>query len=333
MRTYNNNQPPNKKPFSYAKIIHLIPVLLLVLIIAVLIHKLINWGHFINPDEITTGEDKESFDSILPLLDRDGMPVYTDSDSKTTIVCFGNAPFADDRNSKDGLTSIIADMTGATVYNCSISGSYLSSLPYETDNANLINPFSFYWLCHLATGNLVNQSYLSALPMLDDKARAEAQEVYNTVKSIDFSNVDVIAVMYDANDYLDGRPFFNEENRTDIDCFSGSLEAGLQLLKETYPHIRLIVLSPPYAYSDKLDENGNYISSELDLEKGSLYNYIIAECMSCSRNTVTFIDMYSTITGANADQYLIDHLHLNKDGRKKTAERFIYALEYYSKQE
>lgn len=306
-------------------------------IAVIVIYRVINWGHFINLDEIlkdNTGEYLDNFDSILPLTDKDGMPVYSDSDGKTTIVCFGNAPFADDRNSGSSLTDMIASMTGATVYNCSISQSYLASMPYEEDTADPANIFNFYWICRLASGNDVDQSYLSDLAALKDQAPAEAREVYDTVKSIDFSTVDVIAILYDASDYLTGHLVFNEDDRTDLSQFTGSLEAGLQLLKETYPHIRIIVMSPPYAYSDQLDENGNYISSELQFyspANSGLYNYILSQCISCGRNTVTFLDLYSIITGANADQYLTDYLHLNKDGRKKVAERFVYALEYYYK--
>mgnify|MGYP003296001730 CR=1 FL=1 len=40
-----------------------------------------------------------------------------------------------------------------------------------------------------------------------------------------------------------------------------------------------------------------------------------------------FEDAYSN--ELNADEYLDDHLHMNLAGRKKVAERFVYALEYY----
>ena len=46
---------------------------------------------------------------------------------------------------------------------------------------------------------------------------------------------------------------------------------------------------------------------------------------------VTFVDnLYGTVTEDNAQDYLIDHLHLNVAGRKKVAERFVYALNYFS---
>ena len=45
---------------------------------------------------------------------------------------------------------------------------------------------------------------------------------------------------------------------------------------------------------------------------------------------VTFVDnLYGTINEDNAEDYLTDHLHLNQEGRKKVAERFVYALNYF----
>lgn len=321
--------------------IHIVLAVILGFIFLVIIfiaaYRIINWGHFVDPDDILKDSKNEyidSFDSIVPLTDKDGMPIYSANDAQTSIVCFGNSPFADDRNAPDNLANMIASMTGATVYNCSIADSFLASLPPETPISDPGHYFHFYWLCLLATGDeSIAQAYLNVLSELKDEAPPEAREVYDTIKSIDFSTVDVITVMYDASDYLGGHVVFMDEDRTNIETFTGSLEAGLQCLKDAYPHIRIIVLSPPYAYSDQLDDNGKYISSELQFyspAQSGLYNYILSQCISCGRHTVTFVDLYSTITGANANQYLTDYLHLNKDGRTKVAERFVYALEYFN---
>ena len=62
-----------------------------------------------------------------------------------------------------------------------------------------------------------------------------------------------------------------------------------------------------------------------------LSTYVIKQCSSCIRNRVTFVDnLYGTVTGENADICLSDYLHLNVEGRKKIAERFVYALNYYN---
>lgn len=318
--------------------IHIVLASISLLVIAVIVYKFLNWGDYIDLGEVFKdgpGEYSDTFDSIIRLVDKNGMPVETGTDDgKTTIVVFGNAPFADDRNSKDNLANMIADMTGATIYNCSIAESYLTSLPYDPDQEaeSLINNFNFYWLCHLAAGNLVDKNYQSAVETLGDSAPPEAREVYDTIKSINFNDVDVIAIMYDGSDYIAQNPIYSDEDHTDIMNFTGNLEAGIQLLQETYPHIRIIVLSPTYAYSDKIDETtGKYICDDV-MRDGYivLATYVIKQCESCIRNRVSFVDnMYGTVTAENADECLIDNLHLNAAGREKVAKRFIYALKYY----
>ena len=48
---------------------------------------------------------------------------------------------------------------------------------------------------------------------------------------------------------------------------------------------------------------------------------------------VTYVDnFYGTVNVTNCQDYLIDNVHLNKDGKQKLAERFVYALQYYDEQ-
>lgn len=336
-----SNRPdsnPFQRFFSHINV-HVVLVSIVLLVVAVFVYKVVNWGEFVDLDEIFkdgTGEYSDTFDTIIRLVDRNGFPIERVSDDgKTTIVAFGNAPFADDRNSKDNLVNMITDMTGATVYNCSVSGSYLASLPYEYsyDTEAPLNAFNFYWMCHLACGDLVDDSYLTAIKTLGDDAPPEAQEVYDTIKSINFNDVDVITIMYDASDYLAGHPMYNGDDTTDITQFAGNLEAGIQLLQETFPYARIIVLSPAYAYSDVIDkETGKYVSSDITLYgQDVLSSYVLIQCRSCIQNRVSFVDnLYGTVTAANADECLSDYLHLNITGRKKIAERFVYALNYYN---
>lgn len=330
-------QNPVMKFFSHVNI-HIVLASISLLAIAVIVYKIVNWGEYVNLDEIFkdgAGKYDDTFDSIVRLVDQNGMPIEPgNGDDKTTIVVFGNAPFADDRNAKDSLANMIADMADATVHNCSVTGSYLASLPYEHSYAAEapINAFNFYWLCHLAVGSLADEDYRLALETLGSAAPPEAQEVYDTIKSLDFNSVDAIAIMYDASDYLAQHPVYSNEDHEDILRFVGNLEAGVRLLQEAYPHIRIIVLSPTYAFLDEIDENtGKYIVDDVMREGYDVLSaYVILQCDSCIRLCISFVDnMNGTVTAVNAEEYLTDHLHLNTAGRRKVAERFIYALTYY----
>lgn len=309
--------------------IHLIFVCAVVAIIGMIFARINNWNVLVNPDEAEPNTSHENFDTIFPLFDADLKPVY--QEAPFTIVAFGNAPFADDRDSEDNLANIIADKTGATVYNCSISGSYLASQNSSTQvNENPMNVFCLYWLLHLGFGSPVEGSFETARIELGEDYPAEAQEVLETLTTLDFNEVDVITIMYDASDYLLGHGMYSDSNSTDINTFTGNLEASIELIQSNFPHIRIIVMSPTYAYA--VDRDGNYISSDQYIynNRDVLSTYVIKQYASSLAHNVSFIDnLYNTITSENAGEYLLDNLHLNTAGRRLVANRFIHFLYYY----
>ena len=317
---------------------HIVFLVVAVLLIIGIFWGFSNWGVLIHQDDIFSdgkGSYDNSYDMMLPAFDENGDPIYPKYDKDTQIVFFGNNPFSDDRDSKNNLVNIIQKETGATVYNCSISGSLLASAkyalrPYETP----MDAFNLYWLAFLPLGDSVDKYYLDSVNALGDQAPPEAMEVYNTLKSIDFSQVDVVCIMYDGSDYLNGSPMYNDNVFNDPITFTGNLAASVEVLRNTYPHIRFIVMSPTYAYG--LEEDGTYISSDIQIYGNQHYlsTYVIKQAEACSAMGVTFVDnLYGTVHEDNADQYLSDHLHLNVDGRKKVAQRFLDAYYYYNDRE
>ena len=313
--------------------LHVLFLLVVVVIIGVLGYRLTHWGQRISQSEIFKdgqGSYDDSWDSILPLTDENGQMVINDA---SNIVLFGNAPFADDRDSSDGLANLIAKETGATVYNCSVSGSYLAAQHINFDvTLAPMDAYCLYWLVNLACGVPVDGYYADAAQALGDRTPPEAEEVVNTLKTLDFNTIDTIAIMYDATDYLMGNPMYNDDNPTDPSQFTGNLEASIEVLQNNYPDIRIIVMSPTYAYA--IDENGDYVSSDIYIynNRDVLSTYVIKECYSANIHSVSFMDnLYGSVTEDNAEEYLIDNLHLNVKGRKLIAKRFEYFLNYYNK--
>lgn len=331
----NNEQNKPKKNWKRFINIHVLLLLVFVIFVLALTHKFNNWGEYIDLDEIFAdgpGTYEDTLDEILPRRTEPG-PDYVD-DGVTTIVAFGNAPFADDRDSEDNLANIIAEMTGATVYNCAVNGSYLGVQSYSFDEVwHPMDAFNFYWLCSLATGGDVSNYIPSAKGSMGEDFPPEGDYVHETLTTLDFNTVDVVTIMYDATDYLMNNNMYNDNNDTDVMTFTGNLEAGIELLQNTYPHIRIIVMSPTYAFA--LDDNGNYISSDIrTYGEDVLSTYVIKQYSSALSRSCTFVDhLYGTIHEDNASEYLIDHLHLNVAGRQKVAERFVYALTYFDEKE
>lgn len=303
-------------------------------IIVIIFIRFQTWGVEVDLEEIFKdgqGTYDNSMDSILPLMDEYGQIVKRDVENPV-IVAFGNGPFADDRDSEDNLCNLIAEKTGATVYNCSVSDSYLAAQAYAYD-AELypMDAYCFYWLATLAVNGPIEKYYSQAEESLGDALPDGATQAYDTLSTIDLNDVDVITIMYDATDYLMGHQMYSDENTTDIMQFTGNLEAGIELIQDNYPHIRFIVMSPTYAFA--VDENGDYVSSDMyTYGHDVLSTYSIMQSASCQRHSVSFIDhLYGTINEDNAKEYLTDNLHLNVKGRKLVADRFEYFLNYYSK--
>ena len=313
--------------------LHVLFALVLLVVVGLLGYRITHWGQRVSQSDIFKdgqGSYDDSWDSILPLTDENGKMIVNDA---SNIVVFGNAPFADDRGSSDNLASLIAKETGATVYNCSISGSYLAAQHTNFDPTLApMDAYCLYWLVNLAAGVPLDGYYNDAAKALGDKTPPEAEEVVNTLKTLDFNTIDTVAIMYDATDYLLGKAMYNDDNPTDPTQFTGNLEASIEILQRLYPQIRIIVMSPTYAYA--IDEDGNYVSSDIYIYNGRdvLSTYVIKECYSANLHSVSFMDnLYGSITEDNAKEYLTDNLHLNVKGRKLIAKRFEYFLNYYSK--
>lgn len=314
---------------------HFIFAVVLVFSIFFIVYRISNWGVRVDLNNLGDNNDAdydiEVVDNILPLIYEGDAPAY--NDDVTNVVLFGNDTFAQNRGTSDDMANMIAELSGATVYNCAVSGSYLASTNYSIDpTSDLMDAFNLYWLTTVFTvGNTKPYEYV--FNSYSDQISSEAKEAFDTLCSIDFSTIDVIGIMYDANDYLAGKPLTNHENYTDIHYFTGNLEASLDLIQKTYPHIRIIVMSPTYAYA--IDEDGDYVSSDIYLyDEYPLSTYALMIERTTTTHGVTFVDnIYGTVNEINADSYLLDNINLNVDGRTKLAERFVYALQYYDEKE
>lgn len=330
-------QTTRKQWWKYLLNSHVLFLLILILIILIIISRFANWGNRINSEEffqqhelISGGED--TYDVFLPLLDENGNLIA--NKSPHSILFFGNSVFADDRDSKDNVVNMIAERTGATVYNCSVGDSYLTAKNYSMkETSSGLDVYNFYFMVlYLILETKPDYfDWLEANP--DANILPETQEVRRTLETIDMSTVDTVAILYDGSDYLAGHCFYNPENRTDVTSFAGNLEAGIELLQEAFPHVRIIVMSPTYAFG--VDDNGEYISSDIKRYGNgeTLSSFTLRECESAVSHNVTFVDnLYGTFNEDQASDYLEDNLHLNQEGREKVVKRFIRALTYYDHQ-
>lgn len=325
---------PKRIRFNIHMAMHLTLLVVVVAVLGITVYRIMNWGQFISQEEIFEdgeGTYDNTLDLFVPVLDGEGNIILPATNAETTILVLGNSPFSDDRDSADGLANMITERTGANVIDCSVSGSYMAAQwPYLSPEDMPMDAYTPYWLCSLICSEDTRTSFAAAADILGDSAPPESAEVYETLTTIDMNSVDVLAIMYDASDYLLGHQMYSDQDSADIEQFTGNMEATIELIRNNFPHIRIIVMSPTYAFG--IDENGEYISSDIQTYgQHFLSTYVIKQFQSCNSRGVTFIDnLYGTITEDNAEEYLTDNIHLNVEGRKLVADRFVQALEYFS---
>ena len=302
---------------------HIVIPVLILLAIAGTVFFIAKWARGVDStydrDSIEDGYEIEVLDRVYYMYP-ENLAGHTPNETKK-VLCFGNAPFADDRDSDENLCSLIAKETGADVVNLSIPDSYLSMGSPEGNITDPLDYYTFYWLMCFAA--LEDTELL--LNDYNKLARGTSQigdEVIDYLCETDLNTVDTIVLMYDASDYLIGRIKETPENVSNPRTFCGNMYAGIELIEALYPHIQIIIMSPTYAYA--IDENGEYISSDIiKVEGESLSSYAITQLNLCQVAEVTFIDnIYGTIHADNADMYLTDNVQLNLEGRKLVARRF-----------
>ncbi len=317
---------------SHIKMWYILVFVFVVFVISV-IFFIKNWGTKINMADIEktdyeTAGYQDLLDQFFPVTDASGHIVEQKLDK---ILLFGNAPFADDKESKDSLANMIAKRTGATVINCSIPNSRVTCLypafTVDTDPYDGLTPYYLYLLaCYKSTYDY----YMLENPDYNGTFSPETIDIIHELMDINLDDIDVICYMYDASDYIMGNPVVDYDNPQDVTTYVGNLNATFSLIHSTHPEIRTICMSPTYAFA--VDEEGNYVSSEKYRysEYGTLSTYVILTGDICAASSISYVDnLFSDINEDSADKYLTDNLHLNEEGRKKVLERFMYALEYY----
>ncbi len=302
--------------------LHILVPVLIILAIGGSAFFILKWAKGVDSDydrdSVEDGYDVEVLDRMYYIYP-DTFENHTPNETKK-ILCFGNAPFADDRDSKDNLCNLIAEGTGAEVVNLSIPDSVLAM---QSPKGNIVEPFdyhTFYYLSYFAT--IKDETLYDAYNQLSRGKSEIGDEVVDYLWKLDMNTIDTVVLMYDGTDYLKGHIKETPENVSNPYTFCGNMYAGINLIQDLYPHVQIIVMSPTYAYA--LDEDGNYISSDIvKVEGDSLSRYAITQLNLCLVAEVSFIDnIFGTVNADNADEYLEDNLHLNVEGRKAVAKRF-----------
>lgn len=150
------------------------------------------------------------------------------------------------------------------------------------------------------------------------------------LKSIDFSEVDIITIAYGTNDFTSKKVLDNLNNAYDTTTFAGALRYSIDTISAAYPHIEIVICTPIYRFW--MDEDGNFLydSDTYELNGQKLTNFVQQTKDVASEYSLFLIDNYNGtgIVKDNRTDYFpkTSGVHPNAAGRKKIAENIAKEL-------
>lgn len=251
-----------------------------------------------------------------------------------TIVCFGDS-ITGNQPYPYSYPDIVADMTGATVYNVGFGGCCMS------DNGQERRLFTMCRLADaIAAGDFSAQEN-SGVSITYKQGNANVDYVplrIDTLESIDWASVDYITIAYGTNDWNSNYGLDNENDPDDTTTYIGAFRYSVEKILTAYPNIKILAITPLWRFWDTntglpSGETGDYLDANT-YAKGTgyyLWNYGDALIEAAKEYHIPVLDMYHNcmMNKYNRHQYfnVTDGTHPKYEGRKLFAEILVGALE------
>lgn len=168
------------------------------------------------------------------------------------IVNFGDSIFGK-RRPPDDISTELARLTGATVYNCGFGGCRMSQHGMTNFDA-----FSMYRLADaIVSGDWSLQDAGITDTTHSENVPSYFSEALAILKGLDFNNVDIITIAYGTNDFTADVDMENADNAYYTATFAGALRYSVEALLNTYPHLKIFICSQTYRFW--MDSNNVFI--------------------------------------------------------------------------
>lgn len=228
----------------------------------------------------------------------------------------------------NSLSGIIASQTGATTYNCGFGGCRMTK---RTDNAYW-DAFGMHALADaIVSGDWILQD--TAIDNMPIGMPSYFSTHLATLKSINFSQIDILTIGFGVNDWMGGMYIDNQSNSYDKAYICGALRYSLEKLLTAYNNLRVVICSPMFAVWFDLDENvihdsdSSYYNNSTDVTLKQVSDGLksVAE-----EYHLKFCNVYDNL-GLNkftAKSFFdpTDGVHPNVIGRQKEGRMIAYGL-------
>lgn len=232
-----------------------------------------------------------------------------------TIVNFGDSIFGNS-TAPDDISTMIAGLTGATVYNCAFGGCRMAVHGNEN-----YTPFSMFSLANaIVSGDYTAQD----AGVTNESAQIlNKEERVNTLKNIDFSKVDIVTIAYGTNDFTGENVLDDESNLLNTETFGGALRYSIETLLTAYPNLRIFICTPTWRFWNTSGEYTQDSDTYTNGKGNTLINFVNKVKEICNDYHLPCIDNYFELgfNKFNRSQYFTntDGTHPILSGRQLMA--------------
>ena len=237
-------------------------------------------------------------------------------------VIFGDSIQATARG-EDSVADRLQVLCGIEFFNASFGGTALAKIPRESGS---MEPGDYYSMVSLVNSACARDFSVQQQAKMESSPTSYFAPLIEELDQTSFAKTELMIIAHGMNDYLSGVPL-SSDDPMDENTFEGALRYVLSAWKKHYPHSRILLVSPTYAwylFSGKTCE-------EQDFGGGFLEQYVESERKIAKEYDVEMIDLYQDLyrheTWEDWEEFTVDGVHPNENGRRMIAERIAAYLE------
>lgn len=240
------------------------------------------------------------------------------------VVFMGDSILAQER-STTSIPMLVGEDTHLMTVNCAIGGTTMSQ---RIGEVNKLTEGLNRTLCMVSLVHAIETEDFGAqqATKVTEAILSYVPYTVNTLSSILFRETDILVFNHGINDYHQGVPLDNEQDPYDTYTFGGAMRQVLSTLREEYPQLRVIYVTPPYSwyYDDRQP------CTEVDYGQGTLDEYVALAKEICAEYQVEVVDVFEGVYDISAQDaasiYTLDGLHPNETGRRLIARKIAEAI-------
>ncbi len=236
-------------------------------------------------------------------------PVRTDY----PVVILGDSVLGQCRD-ESSVAAQLEALLGQPVFNGAFGGTRMAMKSSGEYNADLLN------MVGLSKAIAADDFGVQQTVRSRKEVTSYFEDTIDELAQVDFANTEVLLLAFGVNDYHAGVPLENPKDPMDIYTYSGALREVLHTLQESYPDMRIVLVTPTYAW---------YIANDLTCEEyviegNVLEDFVEQELAIAAEFDVEVIDLYHDFYTHEKWEdwrtYTEDGLHPNEYGRTLLAE-------------